>query len=143
MELKVGFHIKLLQPIDTSDIYIPKGDVVEVVNIGKKGEITVQDIMDEKVIMPKGIRYRIVHTKPKKAKITAAATPIDKPYQPKIRTIQLAQVAASNAMISEDPIAVAKLALAGSLLAMSLSPDLDFNQYSRLNQYARKLISSV
>lgn len=141
MQLKVGLFIRLLQPVETPTVFIPKGDVVEVIQIGKKGEVTVKDILDESVQLPKGIRYRILRTKPKAMKITAA--PIDKPYQPKIRSIQLAQVAASNAMVSDDPLHVARLALAGSILAMSLSPDLDMNQYSRLNQYANKLISSV
>lgn len=143
MVLKVGFHIKLLQPVQEGSVYIPKGDVVEVVEVGKQGEITVMDILEERVKLPRGIRFKLVRTHPRKraAKITAApAVPIDKPYQPKIRSIQLAQVATSNALISDDPIEVARLALAGSLLAMALQPGLDMNQYSRLNAYARRLI---
>lgn len=142
MELQVGFHLKLLQPVEEGSVFIPKGDVVEVVNLGKHGEITVKDILDETVTLPRGIKYRLARTRPvkKAAKITAA--PIDKPYQPKIRSIQLAQVATSNALVSDDPIEVAKLALAASILAMSLQPGLDMNQYSRLNAYASRLINS-
>lgn len=139
--VKPGFHIKLLQAVDSDNVFIPKGDVVEVAQV-RDGNIIVRDIMDDIVTLPKGVKFRIVRTRPKKAKITAAPA-IEKPYQPKTRTIQLAQVAASNAIVSEDPIEVSRLALAGSILAMSLVPGLDMNQYSRLNQYAKKLISSV
>lgn len=153
MELKSGFRIKLLTAIKAGYIIIPKGDVVTVVEVQKKG-VVVQDILDNKVILPANAKYKVLSTSRSKAKLTGAVIPMGAIYEqekrslaklgPKVsrtRSIQLAQVLVSNALSTDDPIVLSKLALAGSMLAMSLGPDLDPAQYSRLYQYARKLTS--
>lgn len=155
MELKPGFRIKLLTAIKAERILIPKGDVVTVVELQKKG-IVIQDILDNKVILPVNARYKIISTKVKKAKLTGAVIPLGaiyeaerrsvekiKPNAARTRSIQLVQVLVSNAMASDDPITIGKLSLAGSILAMSLGIDIGPNQYSRLYQFARKLAQSA
>lgn len=154
MELKPGFKIKMLTAIKAGRIIIPKNDIVSVVEVQKKG-IIVQDILDNKVMLPANARYKVISTKKLKARITGAVIPIGAIYeqekrnmakaQPKvarIRSVQLAQVLVSNALASDDPITLAKLSLAGSMLAMSLGSGIDQNQYSKLYQFARKLSAS-
>lgn len=149
--VKPGFKIKLLTAIKAGNIIIPKNDIVTVVEISRKG-ITVQDILDNKVILPKEASFKIISTGNMRTKITSAVVPFGTVYeqeklnlarlQPSIartKSIQLAQVLASNAASSEDPIVLARLSLAGSLLSMSLSSGIDQNQYSRLYQLARKI----
>lgn len=154
MELKPGFRIKMLTAIKAGRIVIPKDDVVVVAEIQKAG-VVVQDILDNKVILPKNAKYKVISTTRKKVSLKGAVIPIGAIYEqekrnletagPKIartRSIQLAQVLVSNAISSEDPILLSRLALAGSILAMSLGTGIDNAQYSRLYQYARKLASS-
>lgn len=155
MELKPGFRIKLLTAIKAGKIIIPKNDVVTVVEIQKKGTV-IQDILDNKVILPTNAKFKVISTKKLKAKLTSAVIPFGAVYEAekrsverskapaaKARSIQLAQVLVSNALANDDPISLAKLSLAGTMLTMSLSPGLDANQYSRLYQFARKLSQSV
>lgn len=153
MELKSGFRIKLLTAIKAGRIVIPKGDVVTVVEVQKKG-LVVQDILDNKVMLPANAKYKVISTSRSKANLTGAVIPMGAIYEqekrslaklsPKVsrtRSIQLAQVLVSNALSTDDPITLSKLVLAGSMLAMSLGSDIDPAQYSRLYQYARKLTS--
>lgn len=155
MQLKPGFKIKLLTALKAGRIIIPKYDIVTVIEIDKKGPI-VQDILDNKLILPKNAKFKVISTNLLKAKVTSAVIPYGavyeqekrnlakiKPSIARTRSIQLAQVLASNALASTDPITLCKLSLAGSILAMSLGSGIDQNQYSRLYQYARKLSQST
>lgn len=155
MELQAGFKIKMLTAISAGDIFIPKNDVVEVIEVGKKG-IVVQDILDNKVILPKNARYRIIKSKrAKAAKLTAAPIPLGSVYRQarenvqksmpssaRTRAVQLAQVVTSTALSCEDPMQLSRLAIAGNVLSMALNSTIDTNQFNRLYQFARKLSRS-
>lgn len=152
MELKPGFKIKLLTAIRAGNIIIPKNDVVTVIDNGIKG-IVIQDILDNKVILPRDASFKIVGTSKVKMQLTSAVIPYGSVYElekrnlakikPSIartRAVQLAQVIASNAAASVEPTEIARLSVASSILAMSLSEGMDQNQFSKLYQLARKVI---
>lgn len=154
MELQPGFHIKMLTAIKAKGIIIPKGDVVKVVEVGKKG-IVIEDILDNLVILPKNAKFKVISTKKAKAKLVGAVIPTGELYRSEIaglgknrasafrqRSLQMAQVVTSTALTSDDPILLSKLAIASNMLTMTMIPGIDSNSMSRLYQFARKLGSA-